>query len=95
MSCLTTERRADLQEKLTKKEAQLTVLYAAFENFDGVREYRFDSGEGMQQTKYRSLPEIQKTIDIIESQIERIKRQLNGTGLNNIVLRRKGYYGLY
>lgn len=92
MSCLTAERRTELEERLQKKQALLETMYTALDNFDGVREYRFDSGEGMQQTKYYSLADIQNKIDIIESQIDRINRILNGTGLNNINLRRKGYY---
>lgn len=92
MSCLAAERRAKLEERLQKKQTLLENLYTALDNFDGVREYKFDSGEGMQQTKYYSLADIQKNIDIIESQIDRIKRILNGTGLNNINLRRKSYY---
>ena len=93
MPCLTTERRADLEVQLNRKEILLTQLYTAFDNFDGVREYRFDSGEAMQQTKYRSFSEIQIGIDRLEAQISRIRNILGGTGLSNIVLRRKGYYG--
>lgn len=92
MSCLTAERRVELEERLQKKQTLLENLYSALDNFDGVREYKFDSGEGMQQTKYHSLADIQKNIEILESQIDRIKRILNGTGLNNINLRRKDYY---
>lgn len=92
MSCLTVERRTELEERLQKKQTLLTSLYAAMENFDGVREYKFDSGEGMQQTKYYSIQDIQKNIDLIESQIDRIQKILNGTGLNNVNLRRKNYH---
>ena len=90
MPCLTTERRAELELQLTRKETQLTSLYSAFDDFDGVREYKFNSGEDAQQTKYRSLPELQNTIDRLESQIARIRNILGLTGLYNIVLRRKG-----
>lgn len=92
MPCLTVERRTELEERLQKKQILLENLYAAMDNFDGVREYRFDSGEGMQQTKYYSIQDIQKNIDIIESQIDRIQKILNGTGLNNVNLRRKSYH---
>jgi len=95
MACLTIERRTELEERLTKKETQLTKLYEAFDNFDGVKEYRFQSAETMQQTKFSTIKEIQDMITIIEAQIDRINRQLGNTGLKNIVLRRKGYYGSY
>jgi len=88
MGCLTAERRRYLQEKLEKKERLLAQLYIAYENFDNVEQYKFQTAEAMQQTKYRDIKEVQDMIDRLEAQIERIKRQLNGTGLNNIVLRR-------
>lgn len=95
MSCLTTERRTELEERLTKKEAQLVKLYEALDNFDGVKEYKFQSAETMQQTKYSTIKEIQDMIDRLEAQIDRINRILNNTGLKTIVLRRKGYHGFY
>lgn len=94
MACLTADRRAELEEQLTRKEIQLTTLYTSLENFDGIQEYQFSSGEAMQKTKYRSLTEIQGIIDKVEAQISRIRRILGNDGLNNIILRRKGYYGI-
>jgi len=91
MPCLTAERRAELELQLTRKETQLTNLYSSFDDFDGVREYKFNSGEDAQQTKYRSLSELQNIIDRLEANIARIRNLLGLMGLSNIVLRRKGY----
>ncbi|KPK96023.1 hypothetical protein AMJ80_02465 [bacterium SM23_31] len=91
MPCLTAERRARLESTLARKETQLSNLYTAIDNFDGVASYKFDSGEGMQQTKYRDYKELQDIIDRVEAEIERLSRILGGKGLQNIVLRRKTY----
>jgi len=90
---MTAERRQILQERLEKKIALLDKLYDALDNFDGIESYKFQSAEAIQQTKYRNIKDIQDQITIIEAQINRINRLLNGTGLNNIILRRRGYCG--
>lgn len=91
MPCLTAQERQEIQIKIDKKQTIVDNLYTAMENFDGVEQYKFSSGEAMQQTKYRSLKDIQDQITTLEAQIERLKRKLHGTGLMNVNLRRKGY----
>jgi len=93
MACFTVERRIELEERLQKKIAQLEKLYEAFDNFDNVEQYKFQSAETMQQTKYRGIKELQDAIDRLEASIDRINRILGNTGLKNIVLRRRGYCG--
>ena len=95
MPCISAERKARLTAQLIRKETQLDNLYTAMGEFDGVASYKFDSGEGLQQTKYRTIGEIQDIIDRIEAQIDRIQRILYGTGLVNITLRRKRYCNGY
>ncbi len=85
---ITQARKTRLQNRITKKEAYLTSLYTLQENFDEVESYRFDSGEGSQQTKFRSLSEVDQAIRRTESQIDRLYRVLLGHSIINVNLRR-------
>lgn len=91
MICLTPETRQEYEDQLQKKQALLVTLYEAYNNFDGVEQYKFQSDVAVQQTKYRSMKEIQDAIDRLEAQIRRIRHILNGSGLNNLILRRTGW----
>lgn len=102
MALTKSARRTQLLADLARVDAQLTKLYAAYdealENVE-VESYRFDSGEGQQQAKRRKPGEIQDLIDELEAKRDRIQRKLcQGGGLVNMNLRRKsgyvrGYYG--
>lgn len=54
--------------------------------------YSFNSGEGSQQTTYRSLDEVMKQIDWLDSRIDWMIRKCGpGGGLISINLRRSSY----
>ena len=85
---ITSSRKTWIQERITLKKAYLTSLYNLQENFDEVLNYKFDSGEGSQSTVFRSVSEVSRTIRIIESQIDRLNRELLGHSIINVNLRR-------
>lgn len=90
-NCLTTSRRAQLQARLTRKIAQLDLLNDAYDDAlgsGGVLSYRFDSGEGAQQTKFRSLEDMRKAISALESDINRLEQKLNHRGITQMNMRR-------
>jgi len=82
-------RRTRIQNRITAKEAALAAaedaLTAAMVE---VESYTLNTGEGSQTTKHRKIEDLEKTIRVLESQIDRLYRQLNGTGLINMNLRR-------
>lgn len=85
---ITSARKIWIQERITLKKAYLTSLYNLQENFDDVLNYKFDSGEGSQSTVYRSVSEVSRTIRQVESQIDRLNRELLGHSIINVTLRR-------
>lgn len=94
MSCITSTQRAIIQARLDKKEAQLSALNDAYdesiENF-GIKSFKFDSGEGSQSTTFRGPEEISREINRLETEINRLRRRLSGTGIVNLNLRRRSY----
>ena len=95
MLVITTELKILLEARLVSKIARLARLYATEDANDGIREYRFDSGDGSQKTEYFTPKEMGDEIYKLERQIDSINSRLNGTGVINLVLRRKGYHGNY
>jgi len=93
MTCLNTTTRVAIIARITKYETLLESAYDAIDSggSSDIGEYSFDSGEGSQRVKYRSLADLQKYIEWLESRIGYLYRRLNGTGLVNLNLRRKGY----
>jgi len=94
MACLPTYLRTKYLADLASIQAQLTAIRAtiltALENGE-VEEYRFNSGEGSQQTIRRSLKELYNIQSSLEADEARILRKLNGRALTNLNLRRKKY----
>ena len=92
MGCLPTWRRTQLKARLAVKKTQLIALYAEYDkaiaNIE-VQSYKFDSGEGSQQTKRRAPEEIAKAIERLEKEIDSITSKLNGTGIVSMNLRRR------
>lgn len=92
MSCLSSTVRARITATLNKKLALLAILENAYEGMlsnIGVERYRFDSGEAAQWATMRKPGDVSKEIDRLESQISRLYRQLEGTGIVNMNLRRR------
>ncbi len=85
---ITSARKTRIEARIKAKETYLDSLYALQADFDSVESYRFDSGEGSQQTKFRSLSEVDMAIRRIESTIERLYRLLTGTAIISVTLRR-------
>ena len=87
MACLSTEKRTYYTERLAKLNAQLTLLDttmdSAIENGE-VEKYRFQDGAGNQSAERRSPKELNELRQSLESQIARIEKILNGTGLMNM-----------
>jgi len=78
-----------LRNRITNKETRLAKLYTIYENFDEVKEYRFDSGEGSQRTEFRNISEVDTAINKLEREIDSLYRKINGTNLANLNLRRR------
>ena len=91
MGCLDSTRIAEIQTQLVSLKANLAAIDTAIS--DGtlhITSYTFDSGEARQRTEYKSLDELFKTRDLIQSQIDRLNRILRGQGVVNLNLRRHG-----
>lgn len=87
-----TVRRTMLENRLSTKEAQLVKLYAQYdEAIDRTKydSFTFDSGDARQAAKYRRPETIQKSISILEAQIDSLWMKLSGFGVVRIQLRRK------
>lgn len=91
MSCYSSTRRAYILALIEQKETQLdkaNATYSALLEKDH-ESYKFDSGEGSQQVKRVKLSDLKEQIDSLESQIDRLYRRLECSGLVNFNLRRK------
>lgn len=93
MTCLSSDRRAQLLARLEARDAQLTQAYETYLSSltAGTERYRFDSNEGSQSAWKTSLRDLEKVISILERQVDHLYRKLNGTGIVNFALRRKYY----
>lgn len=93
MSTLSSTERTRIQQQITLKESQLaaanTSYLSALQNAEA-QSYKFDSGEGQQSVTRRRPSDIAHEINRLESEISRLYRRLDGTGLCNMNLRRRG-----
>jgi hypothetical protein len=84
-------RRTRLLAQKTRLEAAITALEAlytsAIANIE-VESYKFDSGEGSQQTKRRDPNKILEQIDKLEARLSHVINELAGIGVINVQLRR-------
>jgi len=94
MGCFSTSKRARIVARINTTTTQIeeleTVYLEAIKNAE-VEEYKFNSGEGSQQTKRRSPKQIREEIEALESSLDRLYAQLSGAGLVNMNLRRRRY----
>jgi hypothetical protein len=86
-----TSRKAQLQARLVKKQAQLDAANDAYDALiaNNVEDYKFDSNEGSQRAKRRRLEELTKLISTLESEIEALQNRLCGIGVITMNVRRK------
>lgn len=96
MTCLSSTTRTRIIAQIDKLEAQLVTLETTIDNSleSGIENYSFDSGEGKQATKYRSLDSLFKARDNLEAKLEKLYRRLNGGNIVNMNLRRRRYSNL-
>lgn len=91
MAYLSSTDRARITAQIATKEAQLAAANAAYldalTNAE-VSSYKLDTGEGSQMVSRRNPTQLQKVINQLEAEIERLYRRLNGSGLCNMNLRR-------
>lgn len=85
------DRRIRLLAQKAQYEKTLTSLYTSLDDAaaSGVESYKFDSGEGSQSTKRRSLTEIQESITFFESRLSWVINELNNMGIVTLQFRRK------
>ena len=92
MGCLTSTRRAEITAIIAKLDAQILRLETSFDTqLDniGIDEFRFDSGDGSQKTKYRDPMKTQELLTFLYSRRNRYQGMLDGNGIVSIGLRRQ------
>lgn len=92
MACLPVYKQKVYLEQLTRINSQITALEtaldSAYENSE-VEEYSFNSNEGSQRTKRRSIKELSQELEKLDSRKMRILNKLYGHAIINLNLRRK------
>jgi ElaB/YqjD/DUF883 family membrane-anchored ribosome-binding protein len=92
MSCLSSTRKAEIEARITKLQARLTLAENALDdvlNSEGIKSGKFDSGEAMSWWSQQSPEELQKIISNIEANLDYYRNKLNGTGIVRLNLRRR------
>jgi hypothetical protein len=90
MSYLNPEIRAELLADLEAKEEALAAARTAYlEALERPEEYWFNSGDGRQHVKNRSLRQLGEAVQRLENQVDTLRRKLRGGSLVNIRLRRR------
>ena len=88
MTFIPQDRINRIQARITALETQQTAIDAAIAAGDEIGEYRFDSGEGSQRVRYKSIDSLMKSSYNLDRLIEHLYRKLQGTGIVNMNLRR-------
>lgn len=73
-----------VQAQLTKSS---TALLDALNEFES---YTLDTGEARQTTRYKEIDKLERAVSILETRLVWINQKINGGGLVNMVLRRRG-----
>lgn len=89
------DRRARIIVRIEKLQIQLDAIDEAIasgltQGGGYVAGYNFSDGHGSQQVTYRRTSDLHKQQEMLEAQIERLYRKLDGTGIKSIEMRRKG-----
>jgi hypothetical protein len=85
--------RAFLLNQITIIDAQILLAQTAFTaslEANEIEEYRFDSAEASQRAKMRDPDKLFSQIESLYKRRAAIVSRLNGTGIVNMNLRRKG-----
>ena len=92
MACLSVDRRAELEEEKADLEVLIAALLAGIKEAaaSGIQSFSLDTNIAKQSTKHFSLAESAQTLRQWRSELERINRILNGTGLVVTKLSRYG-----
>lgn len=88
MTFIPQARQTRIIARIAALEGHRDAIDAAMLAGNEIGEYRFDSGEGSQRVRYRTLKQMLSAIDNIDRMIEHLYRKLQGTGILNINLRR-------
>ena len=91
MGCLSSTRRTRILARIAALEAQLDAADETLERLlsKELSEYRFDSGEGTQQTKRLDVEKLNKIVDNLERRLCWYQSKLDCIGIVNLNLRRK------
>ena len=93
MSCLSAQQISEKRADLLRWETHLSNLDTAFAGglveAGGIRQYRFDSGEGSQQVSYYKPNEMMDSIRFAEGRVNRLRRELRGSGVITANMRRR------
>jgi hypothetical protein len=84
-------RNARLLAKLKRIQDALEALYSQYESLAATENesYEFDSGDGKQKTKRRSLTDILDNIQRLEAEEASVINDLYNMGLVSVKVRRK------
>lgn len=93
MAYLSATTKARIEAQIATKTAQLeainTAYLAALTNSE-ISTYKIDTGEGSEMVSRRNPAQLLVVINRLETEIDRLYRRLDGTGLCNMNLRRRG-----
>jgi len=83
MTCITSERKTDLDNDLAAVLANITAIDTAIASFSlgGTKSYSFDSGTGRSQEVFNNPMEMIKTRDSLIATRNYLRRALNGTSI--------------
>jgi hypothetical protein len=94
MSYLSSAIRTRIEQQIATKTAQLdaanTAYTAALANSE-IQTFTLDTGEGKQSSTRRNPKQLLEVIRLLESDLDRLYRRLNGGGIVNMNLRRRGW----
>lgn len=84
-------RNARLLRKLAHIQAALDALYSQYESLAATQNesYEFDSGDGKQKTKRRSMTDVLNDIQRLEAEEASVINDLYNMGLVSVKVRRK------
>ena len=92
MSCTLSTKRARWRSRLAKLEAQLVLIDTTYDELatKPYDQYRFDTGEGSQHVRNKSLAELAKEQTRLQAEIDRLNNLICGSGITRISVNRRG-----